>query len=69
MRWAAFALGRRREQAVGFLAQGLGHAVGLAVGPDRTPTLEIHPVLLQRDDLGETRGELELQPDAGPADE
>lgn|GEM_PF-1555855 len=54
---------RGGQQPMGFLAQGLGHAAGLAVGPDHAPVLQIHPVPLQRDDFGAAARELELQPD------
>jgi len=53
----------RRKQPIGFLAHGLGHAAGLAVGPDDAPVLEVHPIPLERDDFAATAGELELQPD------
>lgn len=53
----------RREQPVGFLAQGLRHAAGLAVRPDHPPVLQIDPIPLQADDFGAAAGELELQAD------
>lgn len=63
---AAFLVGGGREESIGFLANGLRHATGLAVGPDDAPVLEVQPVPLQRADLGTAGSELELKADRQP---
>lgn len=59
----AFTPRRRREQPIGFLAHGLGHAAGLAVRPNHATVFQIDPAPLQADDLGAAACKLELQAD------
>ncbi|MPM86519.1 hypothetical protein SDC9_133608 [bioreactor metagenome] len=60
---AAVPPGRGGQQLVGFLAQGLGHAARLAVGPDHAAVVQIDPSPFQRDDFRAPPGKLELQAD------
>ena len=60
---SAFLPWRRREQSIGFLAHGLGHAARLAVRPDHAAVVQVHPIPLERHDFGAAAGELELQAD------
>jgi hypothetical protein len=49
------------EQPVGFIAQGLGHAASLAIGPDHATMRQVDPAPFESHDFETPTGELECR--------